>query len=564
MKIILIAINAKFVHTNLALRNMRGVLTKAGHGCEIIEYAINQPVMNIYLDLAEKKADAFLLSMYIWNGEVALKLIEMLAKTTDTPLILGGPEIGYRDPAFLKSLPVSAIISGYGEGAVLKYLEELEAQRRDGPKIMDGNKERISLSEIPFPYTASELFDLKNRILYYESTRGCPHHCYFCLSGLDKKYEERDLCQVKQHLKMFVEAGVRQVKFIDRTFNANPKRALEIMAFIVSLEPKNTNFHFEMTAERIDEAMLSFLQRVPAGLFQFEIGIQSIHQETLKAVGRNNDFEILDRVLPRIAALEGVHLHLDLIAGLPFETLDMFRASFDKVYGYGAEKLQLGFLKLIYGSQLYEQKNQYGYTYCDFDMYEVLESQWMTPSDFRSLKKIEDMVERFGNEGDFAKTLGQIAPAYDSMYDFFRDLADFWYEKGYHLAEHRRTKLYDVLFAFISKNPKLKEKKVLQECLTYDFFNRQKTFEKPEFLTETAEIKEKRYEILSLDGWKKDHIPELWTVPAKKLAKRFVVWPFEVIHPQTKVLLTEKVYLVFDLKSARQPMTYTEGKADKI
>lgn len=558
MKIILVAINAKYIHTNLAVRSIRETLKSKGHTCQIREYAINQPVESVFLDLMEANPELILFSTYIWNGQMVMELVEMISKVSNIPIIMGGPEIGFREESYLNQLPVKAIISGYGEGMVLSLVEK----GLKSSKIVKGEETRIPIEELPFPYEEQELVELKDRILYYEGSRGCPFRCSFCLSGLDKTYEERSVDMVLSHMKKFIDADVKQVKFVDRTFNTRPERALRIMKGILALEPSRTNFHFEMTAERISEEMLSFLEQVPEGLFQFEIGVQSIHKETLEAVNRKNDFAVLDDILPKLSQIKGVHVHLDLIAGLPFETLSMFRQSFDKVYGYGAEKLQLGFLKLIYGSQLYEQREQYGYRYCSFGMYEILESNWISNEELRELKKIEEMVEKFGNEEYFKKSLGEIQKNYHSPYQMFLSLAQYWYGKQYDRSNHQRVMLYEILYGFIGEMKFSNQEEIL-EYLIFDFFSTQNSGVRPVFLKEDSHLHEKKYDILGDDSFRAILPKAYQEIPAKKLAKHFALWQFSKVNPIKGSFITAPIYLLFDDKGDRGNKVFEEDVKEK-
>lgn len=546
MKIILIAINAKFVHTNLALRSIREVLEENGHECILKEYAINQPVESIYLDLIsnDELYDYMFFSIYIWNNDIIFKLIEMISKVSKTKIILGGPEVSYRDETDFKKMKINGVVRGYGEGAIVKYLDKVKNEE-EIPFIIEGQGDRISIAELPFAYRDEELKIIKDRIIYYEGSRGCPFHCAFCLSGEDNKYEERTAEQVIGHMKKFIEADVRQVKFVDRTFNTRPNRALEIMKGILNLKPKRTNFHFEMTAERISEEMLIFLETVPKGLFQFEIGVQSSNEKTLKEVNRKNDFNILNRVLPRLIAIKGVHVHLDLIAGLPFEDLNSFKKSFNKVYSYRAEKLQLGFLKLIYGSKLRENKEKYDYQFTSFGMYEVLSSKWLSYRDMLRLKKLEDMLDRYGNENYFEKTIDYLLGYYDSSYDFFDSLANFWYKNNYQKISHQRVALYDILFKFTQNNDLLNSE-IIKELLIYDYFSTQKTSVKPKFYSISDDILKIKHALFHNSKFREEFFLDIVNIPTKKLVKYFELIKLRKIDPRNNKEIKDELFILFD------------------
>lgn len=441
MKICLATLNSKYTHTSLALRLIQAYIAPLGHEVVLKEYTINTPLYQVIGQLHRESADLLLFSSYIWNGSECLQIAESLKALRPELLIgFGGPEVSFNPEEVLSEhLWVDFILRGEGEQIVydlVKVLSSGEALssvnglsfRMGDSFIHNPDPLPLAMDALAFPY--DDLALVKDRILYYESSRGCPYNCSYCLSSATKGIRFRDPALVEADLRAFVEAGVKQVKFIDRTFNANPKRALALWRLMAELDDGQINFHFEITAELLREEDIAFLKTLRPGLFQFEIGVQTTMPEASEAVNRRLGFDKLKAPVLMLQALSNIHIHLDLIAGLPYESYDRFLQSFDDVYSLNPQVLQLGFLKLIKGSAVSRQVVQYGYIYESFAPYEVLASQWISFDEMLLLKDMEAVLEQIHNAKRYQLSLAFVRRYYDRPSQLFLDFAGYLRQLG--------------------------------------------------------------------------------------------------------------------------------------
>lgn len=500
-KVILAALNAKYIHSNLALRYLsRFQNNNQKHHVETMEFTINQRLDFIAEELFRKQPDVVLFSCYIWNVEMLRQLCPILKKIMpDCVIGFGGPEVSYESETFLRENPaVDFVMRGEGELVFTKYLEHLDAGNpatlgeiesltyRQGDEIFSTPQMHpMDLALLPFPYE-DDFSDVQNQIIYYESSRGCPYHCGYCLSSVENGVRFAPLDKVLPDLQKFLDKNVPQVKFIDRTFNCKKSHAMAIWKYLHEHDNGVTNFHFEITADLIDQETIDFLKTVRKGLFQFEIGVQSTNPQTIRAINRNVDFAALSEIVQQIKDGGNIHQHLDLIAGLPYEDYDSFGRSFNDVYALHPEQLQLGFLKVLKGSMLHQKQKEFEIVYHDTAPYEVLTTHELPYADTLRLKYVEEMVETYYNSGRFLNTLAYLVPLYESPFAFFEALSQFWVSENYHYLGLSKMGLFDVLWRFVEQNPKV-DKRKLQWEMKFDIALHEKPKKLPAWLTVTNE-----------------------------------------------------------------------------
>lgn len=500
-KVILAALNAKYIHSNLALRYLsRFQNNNQKHHVETMEFTINQRLDFIAEELFRKQPDVVLFSCYIWNVEMLRQLCPILKKIMpDCVIGFGGPEVSYESETFLGENPaVDFVMRGEGELVFTKYLEHLDAgnpatlgeiesltYRQNGEIFSTPQMHPMDLALLPFPYE-DDFSDVQNQIIYYESSRGCPYHCGYCLSSVENGVRFVPLDKVLPDLQKFLDKNVPQVKFIDRTFNCKKSHAMAIWKYLHEHDNGVTNFHFEITADLIDQETIDFLKTVRKGLFQFEIGVQSTNPQTIRAINRNVDFAALSEIVQQIKDGGNIHQHLDLIAGLPYEDYDSFGRSFNDVYALHPEQLQLGFLKVLKGSMLHQKQKEFEIVYHDTAPYEVLTTHELPYADTLRLKYVEEMVETYYNSGRFLHTLAYLVPLYESPFAFFEALSQFWVAENYHYLGLSKMGLFDVLWRFVEQNPKV-EKRKLQWEMKFDIALHEKPKKLPAWLTATNE-----------------------------------------------------------------------------
>ena len=503
MKILLTAINAKYIHSNLAVYSLKAY--SQDEGVELAEYTINQRSEDILMDIYKRRPDVLCFSCYIWNLDVVEELVRELGKLMpDLAIWLGGPEVSYDAKDVLCRLPiVRGVMKGEGEETFAELCkiyrcskhtdEELENlagitfRRADGTIIENPWREVMDLSKVPFVYQRIE--DFEHKIVYYESSRGCPFSCSYCLSSVDKRLRFRNLELVKQELQFFLDHEVPQVKFVDRTFNCKHDHAIAIWKYIAEHDNGITNFHFEVAADLLNEEELKILEGMRPGLVQLEIGVQSTNPDTIRAIRRTMDFDKVSEVVARIQKKGNIHQHLDLIAGLPYEDIQSFAHSFDDVYALKPEQLQLGFLKVLKGSYMEEQQKAYGLEHKSRPPYEVLYTKWLSYEDVIRLKGIEEMVEVYYNSRQFTHTIEALEQEYTSSFEMYDRLREYYEEKGYGSVQHKRSARYDILLSYILYHHP-KKVQYYRELLIYDYYLRENAKTRPEFAGEYKVSKE--------------------------------------------------------------------------
>lgn len=496
MNIVLAAINAKYIHSNLAVYSLRAYAQQYKDEIQIAEYTINQQIDDILMDLYKKKPDVLCFSCYIWNLSYVEELIRELGKIfPSVPIWVGGPEVSYDTKDVLERLPeVTGVIFGEGEKTFLEVVEYYHGKDvklseikgiayrgEEGQFLQNSWREVMDLSEVPFVY--HDMADFKNKIIYYESSRGCPFSCSYCLSSIDKCLRFRKLELVEKELQFFIDEKVPQVKFVDRTFNCNHKHAIAIWKYIKEHDKGITDFHFEVAADLLNEEELKLIESMRPGLIQLEIGVQSTNEQTIREIRRTMRFEEVARIVQRINQGENVHQHLDLIAGLPYEDMESFQKSFDDVYRLHPEQLQLGFLKVLKGSYMESQKERYGLVYKSRPPYEVLYTKWLSYEEMMQLKSVEEMVEVYYNSGQFSYCLRKLEEEYASPFVLYQGLGRYYENHELHLMSHSRITRYEILLGFIREKHKERES-LYRELLTFDLYLRENVKNRPEFAGE--------------------------------------------------------------------------------
>ena len=476
MKNILVGINSKYVHTNLAIRYLKKYIEQnSNEKIKIYESSINNNIQKIIRDIVEYEPDNIFFSVYIWNVEMVFKITKELKKILPNKrIILGGPEVSYNPDEILeKNLEIDGILIGEGENVLLNFLTK-DIKDVKGVYYREDNKIKFNgfeplienLDVIPFPYDDEELEDV-HKIVYYESSRGCPFNCSYCMSSIDKSVRYFSLERTKKDLKKFIDIGTRLVKFVDRTFNLNKDRYMEIWKFLLENYRENITFHFEINANIFDDEVLEFLKKVPRKLFQFEIGVQTTNPSTMKAINRNNN---LDRLFHNVTCInKNIHLHLDLIAGLPFEDYETFGKSFDYVYKTKCEMIQLGFLKMLKGTQMKDEREKYSYKYLDFPPYEILSNEFISYKDICRLKDIEEVLDFYYNSQKFLKSVDFVVENFfESPFKFFESIGDFYKERGYLEVAHKEVAIFNNFVEYYEKMNFPKKEEFL-EYLKFDY-----------------------------------------------------------------------------------------------
>ena len=498
MKIILAAVNAKYIHSNLAVYSLRAFAKAYVSETKILEYTINQQMDEILMDLYREKPDLLCFSCYIWNLDYVEELAREIKKILpETILWLGGPEVSYDAVDVLTRLrQVTGVMKGEGEETFLELLEYYHGRREtleaiagitfrtENGEIRENEwRDVMDLSRVPFVYEDLSLFE--HKIIYYETSRGCPYRCSYCLSSVDKCLRFRDLNLVKKELQFFLDQKVPQVKFVDRTFNCHHTHAKEIWRYLLEHDNGVTYFHFEVSADLLDEEELELISRMRPGLIQLEIGVQSTNPDTIRKIRRTMNFKRLSEVTKQIKTMGNTHQHLDLIAGLPMEDYESFGKSFDDVYALGPDQLQLGFLKVLKGSYMQEHAREYGLIYKDRPPYEVLGTNWLSYGEIARLKQIEEMVEVYYNSGQFSHTLDWLVLEFDSPFSMYKALGSYYEENGLFKRNHTRIARYEILSAFIRKQVSGKEE-FYRQLLVFDLYLRENVKNRPDFAGEPS------------------------------------------------------------------------------
>ena len=532
MKILLAACNAKYIHSNLAVYNLKSCSGEYSSRVVVKEYTINQLRDDILKDIYLEQPDVICFSCYIWNISFVRELVPDLKKILpQVEFWAGGPEVSYDAVEFLKKNPAFlGVMVGEGEetfhelaGYYIERKPETLSEIR-GVAFRDENKDRnivhtgwrelMDLSKVPFAY--SNLTEFKNRIIYYESSRGCPFSCSYCLSSIDKKLRFRDIELVKKELQFFIDNKVPQVKFVDRTFNCKHDHAMEIWRYITENDNGITNFHFEISADLLRAEELALMKTMRPGLIQLEIGVQSTNPQTIKAIRRTMDFEKLKGIVEQIHSFGNIHQHLDLIAGLPYEGYDSFHKSFCDVYALRPEQFQLGFLKVLKGSHMMEMTGEYQILYKDREPYEVLSTAWLTYGEILRLKMVESMVEVYYNSGQFKNTLVFLEKYFDDPFRMYEALGRFYEKKGYSEISHSRMRRYEILMEFAGEQKEIPPE-ALSDVMLLDLYLRENLKSRPSFASD-----QKPYERQIWDYRKAKKIPKTAHIEVFRDGKRLL------------------------------------------
>ena len=551
MKILLAACNAKYIHSNLAVYDLRAYASAYQEHILLREYTINQTKDEILKDIYLTGADVVCFSCYIWNISFVKDLLCDLHKILpETKFWAGGPEVSFDAEAFLRKTPqMTGVMTGEGEKTFLElmhYYVDGEGSLaeipgivyRDGKEIHNnGWRELTDLSEIPFVY--EQLKDFENKIIYYESSRGCPFSCSYCLSSIDKKLRFRNLELVRRELQFFLDHKVPQVKFVDRTFNCRHEHAMEIWRYILEHDNGVTNFHFEISADLLRDEEIQLMSKMRPGLIQLEIGVQSTNTDTIHAIHRHMDLVKLERSVAKIHSFGNIHQHLDLIAGLPYEDYDTFHRSFNDVYRMKPDQLQLGFLKVLKGSLMEQEAQKYGILHKEKEPYEVLSTNWLSYREILKLKRVESMVEVYYNSGQFQNTLEYLVPQFEDAFIFYEKLGAFYEEKGYSEISHSRMRRYEILLEFLKEETQINTEKVAQYML-YDLYLRERLKKRPSFAAD-----QKPYES-AVWAYRKEHrisrTAHIEVFPGGKA----ILFDYENRNPLSNNAATENVVLSLD------------------
>ena len=599
MKFLLTAVNAKYIHSNPAIYSLRAYAGKElQKHIELAEYTINNYMQDILADIYRRKPDVIAFSCYIWNWNLIQALLRELPKVLpDTHIWLGGPEVTYDADLILKEYPqISGIMVGEGEATFKELLEtyvreeersaaeqqrsaeqsyateaasdianlnaESKWQNIPGLCLHTGYtpaRELTDISTLPFLYQDLEPF--ANRIIYYETSRGCPYRCSYCLSSIDKMVRLRDISVVKRELQFFLDNKVKQVKFVDRTFNCNHEHAMAIWQYIYEHDNGVTNFHFEISADILREDEIALLKKFRPGLAQLEIGVQSTNEKTIGAINRVMSVDKLERIVASIREGHNIHQHLDLIAGLPFEDYESFGRSFDRVYAMEPEQLQLGFLKVLKGSEMQERAKEFGICYLSQPPYEVLRTKWLSYDEILRLKRIEEMVELYYNSSQYTHTLPFLLQAFEGPFAMFEAMADFYDREGYFVNSPARAYRYHVLLKFAEEYDKA-NCDVYRELLTYDMYLRENLKSRPDFAADLSADMEKSAirAFYQKEETERKYLPAYTGYDWKQLSKMTHLEPFHYPVWDTAALTKAvgkggKSYILFDYKS-RNPLNY--------
>ena len=503
-RIILAAVNAKYIHSNLAVYSLQAYARERGIPVELAEYTINQTKDEILQGIFKRKPDMLCFSCYIWNISYIKELIADLHKVLpQTQIWVGGPEVSFDAEKVLnENEGIVGVMRGEGEATFAElsswYLNPSDAigqlrsicgityREKDGGIQVNPDRESLDLSTLPFPY--EDLKDFAHRIIYYESSRGCPFSCSYCLSSIDKRLRFRSLELVTKELQFFIDHRVPQVKVVDRTFNCKRDHAMTIWKYLMEHDNGITNFHFEIAADLLTEEDLELFRQMRPGLIQLEIGVQSTNPGTIDEIHRRMDFEKVRTVVRRIQKGRNIHQHLDLIAGLPFEDYERFANSFRDVYKLHPEQLQLGFLKVLKGSYMQEHITEYEGLYSGKEPYEILSTRWLPYGDVLRLKQVEEMVEVYYNSGQFRNLLAEIENRYDNMFFFYQGIGEFYEQKGYLTISHTRIRRYEILLEYLeSLYPEDMGK--YRELAVLDVYARENAKSRPGFASDLSAYK---------------------------------------------------------------------------
>lgn len=571
MKVLLVAVNAKYIHSNLAVYSIKAYAKKYIDHIVLKEFTINNSTEDILRGIYKEEADVVAFSCYIWNISIIAEIIEDMKKIKpDVKIWFGGPEVSYDlDSCFERYQELDGIMIGEGEQTFLEVMEYYIDQKRELGSVAgiayrptalinteSANTSSITVTDIrlplsldiiPFPYEDLEVFD--HKIIYYESSRGCPFSCSYCLSSIERKVRKKSIDLVKKDIAYFLDNKIPQVKFVDRTFNCDKKHAMELWSFIKEKDNGITNFHFEISADLLSEEEIQLLSTLRPGQVQFEIGVQSTNKDTVKAIRRNMDFDRLAHNVLQIQKCNNVHLHLDLIAGLPYENYESFANSFNQVYELYPEQLQLGFLKVLKGALMEKESKEYGIITKSAPPYEVLKTKWLSYDEVLMLKGVCEMVEVYYNSGQFQYSMKYLRHFFVTPFELYSALSEFYEKKGYDKIAHSRIRRFEILLEFytesvlVTKNDViLEDKEVFEEILVLDAFLREDLKSRPKFAKAPMEYGEIRdyCEVKKVDRKKchveqfQYHLLETAIQGEIKKGKQIVIFDYSNRDPLTK------------------------------
>lgn len=562
MQVVLSAINSKYIHTGLGLRYVGEYAKAQGHEVTLIEETINTPILAVLEKIMAVPAQVYGFSVHIWNKQFVFKLIRMLRKLRpEAAIVIGGPEVAFDAERIFTELPqADYIVQGEGELVFSELLEYLAGggavpqhiAYREGEQVnLNGGITVIDdMSLLPFPYPDLERMLAEHKIVYYECTRGCPFNCAYCLSGISRSVRKRPLELVLRDLDRFIAAGVPLVKFVDRTYNLDEKYFLPMMEHLAQADT-NATFHFEIKADILSEHVMDFLATVPKGRFQLEIGIQSTHQPTLKAINRQDNWEKLSANVKRLLSFGNMHIHVDLIAGLPYEDLPTFAKSFDDVYGLGADMLQLGFLKVLPGTQMRRETEQHDLRYMGEPPYEILATKYMPYEDMLYLKHLDNILDQTANSGGFKYTLRALLRASGmTAFAFYRQLTQWWVKAGFYPQTHNAKGVAAILKQFIEENY-VEQQTELLEILRFDVFCEIPQW-RPEWLKWQTEA---IFELVSA-FWRDEEKVRRY-IPAYKFSSWHQIhklYPIELFKADWETGNAEEIFVMLDNSGEQQKL----------
>ena len=585
MKILLTAINAKYIHSNLAVYSLKAAAGQYADRIEIAEFTINNSPDYILEEIYKKKPDVLMFSCYIWNLNVIEEVLREHHKLCPkVPIWLGGPEVSFEVETFLQEHPqVKGIMMGEGEvtfrelceyymqdedcvqkkeNSVLEnikgiaYRKETEYADAAGTIQVNSWREITSMSDIPFCYDRME--DFSNRIIYYESSRGCPFSCSYCLSSVDKKLRFRDIELVKEELQFFIDKKVPQIKFVDRTFNCHHDHAMAIWRFIKERDNGVTNFHFEISADLINEAELELMSTMRPGLIQLEIGVQSTNEVTIQEIHRTMKLDRLKEIVNKVKSFGNIHQHLDLIAGLPYEDYKTFQKSFDEIYALQPNQLQMGFLKVLKGSYMFEHAKDYGILYHDKPPYEVMATNWLSYDEILKMKRVEEMLEVYYNSGQFEITMQIMKTKYSSAFEMFQKLGDYYESHGLFGMSHSRIKRCEILMDFVKEEFALSDDgaevcECIRQALVFDLYYRENSKSRPDWAGDSGNFKKithfycKNGKMSHVEPFDYDFLGDLQQFPQKCHKTVWVLYSYDQRDPLNHQAKAEYVYPEVDM-----------------
>lgn len=546
MKVVLVGINSKFIHSNLAIRYLKKFTEDLDYTCKLREFSINDRVEKILKEIIEEKADVVAFSTYIWNLDYVERLSNLIkAVDPKVEILYGGPEVSYDGQLFLQESVGDYVIVGEGEKTYKEFIQyklgEIGIENIKGiyykghNKIMfNGNRPLMDMNELVFPYENDD--ELHNKIVYYEASRGCPFNCKYCLSSTTHGVRFLNIERVKKELKYFIDRKVRLIKFVDRTFNCNHKFSKEIWNFLIE-NGGETSFHFEISADILRDDELEILRKAPKGMFQFEVGVQTTNDDVLRNINRFVNFADIKEKVDELEKIKNIKQHLDLIAGLPGEDYKSFEKSFNDVHSIEPEEIQLGFLKLLKGSSMREEADKWGMVYSPYPPYEILRTKDISYEEILELKKVEEVVDKYYNSQKFNNILRYFLGKFDAPFNFYHSLGSFFEEKGYFNRNISSTDYYKVFVEFNEEYLK-EDSTLLKEIIKYDYlcFNKKKWL--PNFLNRDITKEEER------------NVKEI--VREKYNIKKVHIEKFKIdilSYINNKNLIFEDSYVIFDVEN---------------